>query len=110
MRLNRNMLYPRSVASGDARGPRRINPTVFGLHPGFRPAHAKGIMLSGAFTPSPEAVSLTRAPHLTRDSTPITLRFSNSTGLPSIPDNAPDSNPRGLAIRFHLADRFTPTS
>lgn len=77
---------------------------IFGLHPGFRPAHAKGIMLSGAFTPSPEAVSIMRAPHLTRDSTPITLRFSNSTGLPSIPDNAPDSNPRGLAIRFHLAD------
>ena len=77
---------------------------IFGLHPGFRPAHAKGIMLSGAFTPSPEAVSLTRAPHLTRDSTPVTLRFSNSTGFPLIPDNAPDSNPRGLAIRFHLAD------
>ncbi len=78
---------------------------IFGLHPGFRPAHAKGIMLSGTFTPSPEAVSLTRAPHLTRDSTPVTLRFSDGTGLPSIPDNAPDANPRGLAIRFHLADR-----
>jgi catalase len=61
-------------------------------------------MLSGAFTPSPEAVSLTRAPHLTRDSTPVILRFSNSTGFPLIPDNAPDANPRGLAIRFHLAD------
>jgi catalase len=32
------------------------------------------------------------------------VRFSNSTGLPAIPDNAPDSNPRGLAIRFHLGD------
>ena len=78
--------------------------TIFGLHPGFRPAHAKGIMLSGAFTPSREAAALTRAPHATRDSTPVTLRFSNATGLPLIPDNAPDSNPRGLAIRFHLAD------
>src|ERR1700730_15605411 len=78
--------------------------TIFGLHPGFRPAHAKGIMLSGAFTPSREAAALTRAPHVTRDSTPATLRFSNATGLPLIPDNAPDSNPRGLAIRFHLAD------
>jgi len=77
---------------------------IFGLHPGFRPAHAKGIMLSGIFTPSPEAVSLTRAPHVTRASTPVTVRFSNGTGLPLIPDNAPDSNPRGLAIRFHLAD------
>ena len=77
---------------------------IFGLHPGFRPAHAKGIMLTGAFTPSPEAASLTRAPHAARDSTRVTVRFSNSTGLPQIPDNDPSSNPRGLAIRFHLAD------
>ena len=33
-----------------------------GLHPGFRPAHAKGILLSGRFTPSPGAASLTLAP------------------------------------------------
>ena len=79
--------------------------TLFGLHPGFRPAHAKGMMLSGTFNPSPEAVSLTRAPHVARRSTPVTVRFSNGTGLPLIPDNAPDANPRGLAIRFHLADR-----
>lgn len=75
---------------------------IFGLHPGFRPAHAKGMMLTGAFTPSVEAASLSRAPHMTRASTPVTVRFSNSTGLPSIPDNTPDANPRGLAIRFHL--------
>jgi Catalase len=79
--------------------------TIFGLHPGFRPAHAKGMMLSGTFAPSPEARSLTRAPHVTRESTPVTVRFSNGSGLPLIPDNVPDSNPRGLAIRFHLADR-----
>src|SRR5690242_8595208 len=78
---------------------------IFGSHPGFRPAHAKGAMLTGSFTPSRDARSLSRAPHLTRDSTPVTVRFSNSTGLPSIPDNDPNSNPRGFAIRFHLADR-----
>jgi catalase len=78
--------------------------TIFGLHPGFRPAHAKGVMLAGTFTPSPEAASLTRAPHITRDSTPVTARFSNSTGLPLIPDNDPNASPRGLAIRFHLAE------
>lgn len=77
---------------------------MFGLHPGFRPAHAKGTMLSGTFTPSAEAASLTRAPHVTRASTPVTVRFSDGTGLPQIPDNSPDSNPKGLAIRFHLAD------
>lgn len=77
---------------------------VFGLHPGFRPAHAKGILVTGTFTPATEARSLTRAPHLTRNSTPVTVRFSDSTGFPSIPDNDANSNPRGLAIRFHLAD------
>jgi catalase len=77
---------------------------IFGPHPGFRPAHAKGLMLSGTFTPARGATSLTRAPHITRESTPATARFSNSTGLPEIPDSAPDANPRGLAIRFNLAD------
>jgi catalase len=77
---------------------------IFGLHPGFRPAHAKGIMLSGTFSPSPEAASLTRAPHINRGQTPVTVRFSDGTGIPSIPDNVPDSNPKGMAIRFDLGD------
>jgi len=77
---------------------------IFGLHPGFRPAHARGVMLTGTFTPSSDARSLTRAPHITRNSTPVTVRFSSSTGLPQIPDNDPNANPRGLAIRFHLAE------
>lgn len=77
---------------------------LFGPHPGFRPAHAKGLMLRGTFKPAPTATSLTRAPHITRESTPVTVRFSNSTGLPDIPDSAPDANPRGLAMRFNLAD------
>ena len=34
-----------------------------GVHPGFRPVHAKGVMYSGTFTPSPDAAELTRAPH-----------------------------------------------
>ena len=77
---------------------------IFGLHPGFRPVHAKGVLLTGTFTPSAEAASLTRAPHATRASTPVTARFSDGTGIPVIPDNDPNANPRGLAIRFHLAD------
>lgn len=77
---------------------------MFGLHPGYRAAHAKGTMLTGTFTPSPEAAALTRAAHATRQSTPVTVRFSDGTGLPTIPDTVPDANPHGLAIRFHLAD------
>jgi catalase len=78
---------------------------IFGIHPGFRPAHAKGIMLQGTFTPTAEAAGLSRAPHLNRPSTPATVRFSNSTGIPVIPDNDPNADPRGCAIRFHLAER-----
>lgn len=77
---------------------------IFGFHPGFRPVHAKGMLVTGTFTPSPEAASLTRAPHITRSSTPVTVRFSNFTGIPVIPDNDPNANPHGMAIRFHLAE------
>jgi catalase len=77
---------------------------IFGLHPGFRPAHAKGTMLTGTFTPAAGAAGLTRAPHIERAATPVTVRFSNSTGLPLVPDNDPNANPRGLAVRFNLAE------
>jgi catalase len=74
-----------------------------GLHPGFRPAHAKGLMCTGTFTPAPEAAKLTRARHAAGPSTPVTVRYSDSTGMPTIPDNDPQrSGPRGMAVRFHL--------
>ena len=76
-----------------------------GVHSGFRPAHAKGILLTGTFTPAADGAALTRAPHLHRPSTPVTLRFSDFAGIPTVPDNAAQgASPRGLAIRFHLAE------
>jgi catalase len=76
-----------------------------GIDPGFRPAHAKGILLTGVFTPSKEAASLTRAPHIQRNFTPVTVRLSNFAGIPNVPDNDPQgASPRGCAIRFHLAE------
>src|SRR5579864_6158270 len=75
-----------------------------GNHPGYRPAHAKGILLKGTFTPAREAASLTRAPHIQRASTPVVVRFSDGSGLPMIPDNDPNASPKGCAIRFYLAE------
>jgi catalase len=76
-----------------------------GVHPGFRPAHAKGILLTGEFKPSSEAASLTRAPHIQRSSTPVSLRLSNFAGVPNVADNdGQNASPRGCAIRFHLAE------
>jgi catalase len=76
-----------------------------GVHPGFRPVHARGVMVSGTFTPSPGAAKLTRAPHAARPSTPVTVRFSLSAGVPTDADNDPmGASPQGMAVRFHLAD------
>ena len=65
-------------------------------------AHAKGIFISGTFTPTPAAAALSKAPHFQNASTPVTVRFSAGTGLPDIPDASPDSLPKGSGWRFHL--------
>ncbi|KAL3419524.1 catalase related subgroup [Phlyctema vagabunda] len=66
------------------------------------PAHGKGILLEGTFIPTPEASLLSNASHFNVPATPILVRFSNSTGLPTIPDNDLNADPRGMAIRFNL--------
>ncbi|KAK6541937.1 hypothetical protein TWF694_007710 [Orbilia ellipsospora] len=78
---------------------------AFGPHPGYRPAHAKGTLVTGTFTPTPIAGKLSKAQHFTSPSTPVTVRFSNSTGIPVIPDTDPNASPRGFGIRFHLGGR-----
>jgi catalase len=75
---------------------------LFGSHTGYRINHAKGIVVTGTFTPSPGATGLSRAAHLTAASTPVIVRFSDGTGLPMIPDNSPQASPHGIAVRFTL--------
>jgi catalase len=77
---------------------------LFGLHPGFRPVHAKGILLSGTFTPSSSVKALTRAPHVNRPSIRVAVRFSDFAGVPAIPDYDENASPRGFALRFYLAE------
>src|SRR5258708_12266562 len=80
-----------------------------GLHSGFRPVHAKGLMCSGTFTPSSAATTLTRAPHAARPSTPVIVRFSNSAGVPTVADNDPQgARPRAMPIRVHPPDHVPP--
>ena len=78
---------------------------LFGSHPGFRPVHAKGVLVSGTFTATAEGKALTKAQHVQRDSVKVVARFSNTTGVPTIPDNDPHANPRGMAVRFYMAER-----
>jgi catalase len=78
---------------------------LFGLHAGFRPVHAKGILLSGIFTPSAGVAALTKAPHVSRPSIRVAVRFSDFAGVPAVPDyDSEGASPRGIAIRFYLQD------
>ncbi|KAF1020098.1 MAG: Catalase-related peroxidase [Pseudomonas sp.] len=75
---------------------------VFGKHAGARAVHAKGIVLEGQFTPSPQAASISKAAHLQATAVPVTVRFSDFAGITDIPDNHGLASPRGMAIRFAL--------
>src|SRR3954470_3472915 len=74
----------------------------FGLHPGYRALHAKGILLKGSFTATPAAAELTRAAHMRGEPVAATVRVSNGSGDPDEPDYAPDV--RGMAAKLYLPD------
>lgn len=75
-----------------------------GPYQGLRANHTKGIVVTGSFTPSASAASLTKAAHLQSTPSKVTVRFSNAGGVPTIEDTNPGANPRGIAIRFELPD------
>ena len=77
---------------------------VFGKQVHGRAIHAKGIVLEGTFTPSAAAPSLSRAAHFQGAATPITVRFSDFAGIPTISDTDGLATPRGFAVKFHLAN------
>jgi catalase len=74
----------------------------FGRHPGARALHAKGVLLKGSFTATPEAAALTRARHMQGEPVDVTARLSNGSGDPNLPDYGPEV--RGMATKFYLPD------
>jgi catalase len=74
----------------------------FGRHAGARALHAKGTVVRGTFTATPEGARLTRAAHMQGQPVDVTVRFSNGSGDPASPDYEPDV--RGMATAFHLPD------
>jgi catalase len=65
-----------------------------------RAVHAKGIIVTGTFAPDPAAQKLSKANLFAAGQIPVIARFSNFTGIPTIPDNIGDANPRGFAVKF----------
>jgi catalase len=89
---------PLPVALVDA-----LNAVSGGPHAGFRANHAKGVMVKGTFTPARTAASLSKAPHFAKPVT-VLVRFSDTTGVPTLPDASPQASPHGMAIRFNIPD------
>lgn len=77
---------------------------LFGSHPGYRANHAKGIVATGTFVPTTEAATLAKSALFAGPPVSVTVRFSDATGRPDIPDGAKAANAHGLAIKFHMRD------
>ena len=77
---------------------------AFGVHPGFRANHAKGIVVEGSFKALPIAQTLSKAAIFSGAAIPVTVRFSASTGIPNIPDGSDGANPHGMSVKYHLPD------
>lgn len=91
-------------ASVPAQAVAALDALAAGPHPGFRAVHAKGVLCEGLFEPAPSATDVSRAAHFSGPPTPVLVRFSNFSGVPNAPDNDPLASPRGIAIKFMLAD------
>jgi catalase len=77
---------------------------LYGVHPGFRANHAEGVVVMGSFKATPQAARLSKAVLFAGGTIPATVRFSDATGVPDIPDGSALANPHGMAIKFHLPD------
>ena len=73
---------------------------IWGKHPGYRANHAKGVVAMGEFVPTSDAAKLSKASIFAGPAVPVTVRFSDSGGLPTLPDGAPQANPHGMSIKF----------
>jgi catalase len=75
---------------------------IFGQHHA-RAVHAKGVVLDATFEPTEQARQLSGA-SVFAGRLQATVRLSNTTGLPEIPDADPNATPRGFAVKFKLAN------
>jgi catalase len=99
-----SLLTSAAVSADDAALTTQIVDTfykIYGTHQGFRVNHAKGVVAQGSFVATPAASALSRAGLFDGSRIPVTVRFSNDGGFPTVPDGAP-SNPKGMAIKFHM--------
>ncbi len=73
---------------------------AFGVKPGQRRNHTKGVCAEGQFVGSPAIVPFSRSTLFSSNSVPVVARFSLAGGNAEAPDTT--KNPRGMALEFRL--------
>ncbi len=95
--------YAGATLRGRYRRIRSVVRQTSGVSPGTR----EGRGLRGHLLPGVGGGRLLSRTSSSRTASVRDRRFSNFTGLPELPDNDPQSNPRGMAIRFQAPSGAT---
>ena len=99
------LITPVATAQGD---PSLAEQTVtalegaYGVHPGQRRNHTKGMCALGQFVGTTEAAAYSRSPMFSGSAIPVVARFSLAGGNPKASDT--ERSPRGLGLEFRLPD------
>ncbi|MEN6587488.1 MAG: catalase family peroxidase [Sulfuricella sp.] len=75
---------------------------TFGVTPGQRRNHTKGMCAEGTFVGATEAAAYSRSPLFSGNKIPVIARFSLAGGNPKAPDTAKSA--RGMALEFRFPD------
>ena len=75
---------------------------AYGVHPGQRRNHTKGMCALGSFVGTPEAAAYSRSALFLGSTIPVVARFSLAGGNPNAADT--EKTPRGMALEFRLSD------
>lgn len=75
---------------------------AYGLHPGQRRNHTKGVGALGTFVGNPEVREISRSALFSGEKLDVVTRFSIAGGNPMASDA--EKSPRGMALEFRLPD------
>lgn len=102
MLLGFTAIAPQARAQSQVTAPQVVDQLekTFGVHPGQRRNHIKGVCATGEFVGTADAARYSRSALFSGKSVPVVARFSIAGGNPNAPDTTP--NARGMALEFRL--------
>lgn len=93
-------IAPQARAQAQVTAPQVVDQLekTFGVHPGQRRNHIKGVCATGEFVGTADAARYSRSALFSGNVMPLVARFSIAGGNPNAPDTTP--NARGMALEF----------